>query len=369
MCGIAGYSLTSKSSTQRTFCAQALLAAIAERGADAVGYAYRRSGRPTVVKQRTPASSELLDRVSVPAGRDAAADARARLHEGPPVDRRQQPPRPPRRRRRDPQRDHHERRRAARRARLRAAEPRMTVDSEAIFALAAHSRNDPRGARDTSAARWRPPGSTSASRASSSSRAGAAARSGSARARRGLLRLDRASARDRRALLPARAAQARGQGRHVVRAGRTARSSRRERFRPDLDYVEPDPLPAVRAPGERDFCLTRLAAIAAPARRLPERAVGVRPSTPSSSSRSRTRYWNVPHAPRRARTAGRPATRSAARVAAARPPASRRTSAAGRARARAPRPASIARSSRSSPTATSKPASRSAVDSEPNVCQ
>jgi hypothetical protein len=38
---------------------------------------------------------------------------------------------------------------------------------------------------------------------------------------------------------------------------------RRERFRPDLEYVEPDPLPAVRAPGERDFCMTRLAAIAA----------------------------------------------------------------------------------------------------------
>jgi hypothetical protein len=38
---------------------------------------------------------------------------------------------------------------------------------------------------------------------------------------------------------------------------------RRERFRPDLEYVEADPLPAVRAPGEREFCLTRLAALAA----------------------------------------------------------------------------------------------------------
>jgi hypothetical protein len=44
-----------------------------------------------------------------------------------------------------------------------------------------------------------------------------------------------------------------------VRDGRVAR---RERFRPDLDYVERDPLPAVRAPGERDFCLMRLAALA-----------------------------------------------------------------------------------------------------------
>jgi hypothetical protein len=37
----------------------------------------------------------------------------------------------------------------------------------------------------------------------------------------------------------------------------------RRRFRPDLDYHEANPLPAVRAPGEREFCLTRLAALAA----------------------------------------------------------------------------------------------------------
>src|SRR3989442_7598883 len=67
MCGIAGYSLDSRSTLERTLAAQALLAAIAERGADAVGYAYRRPPDPyaTVVKQRTPAS-QLLDRVSVP---------------------------------------------------------------------------------------------------------------------------------------------------------------------------------------------------------------------------------------------------------------------------------------------------------------
>ena len=37
MCGIAGYSLNRESSIDRTLTAQALLAAIAERGADAVG--------------------------------------------------------------------------------------------------------------------------------------------------------------------------------------------------------------------------------------------------------------------------------------------------------------------------------------------
>ncbi len=46
MCGIAGYSLRPRSSLERTLAAQALLAAIAERGADAVGYAYRAPGEP-----------------------------------------------------------------------------------------------------------------------------------------------------------------------------------------------------------------------------------------------------------------------------------------------------------------------------------
>jgi glucosamine 6-phosphate synthetase-like amidotransferase/phosphosugar isomerase protein len=67
MCGIAGYSLSSSSNVDRTRAAQALLAGIAERGADAVGYAYRlpHTGRVAVHKQRSGAS-ELLDEVSIP---------------------------------------------------------------------------------------------------------------------------------------------------------------------------------------------------------------------------------------------------------------------------------------------------------------
>src|SRR5205085_12576445 len=66
MCGIAGYSLSAASSVDRTLAAQALLAGIAERGADAVGYAYRSEVAPiTVCKQRSGAS-QLLDRVFVP---------------------------------------------------------------------------------------------------------------------------------------------------------------------------------------------------------------------------------------------------------------------------------------------------------------
>ena len=66
MCGIAGYSVGGASETSRTLAAQALLAGIAERGADAVGYAFRAGGALTVHKQQTGAS-ELLDVLVVPA--------------------------------------------------------------------------------------------------------------------------------------------------------------------------------------------------------------------------------------------------------------------------------------------------------------
>jgi glucosamine 6-phosphate synthetase-like amidotransferase/phosphosugar isomerase protein len=65
MCGIAGYSLSAECEVDRTLAAQALLAGIAERGADAVGYAYRNGGGVHVHKQRSGAS-KLLDRVEIP---------------------------------------------------------------------------------------------------------------------------------------------------------------------------------------------------------------------------------------------------------------------------------------------------------------
>src|SRR5512133_1190887 len=145
MCGIAGYSVRSRSRIDRTLAAQALLAAIAERGADAVGYAYRApaDAYATVVKQRTPAS-KLLERVHVPIesnqllvhvrdytkGHPSIAANNHPVRHGPVVgihngiitndDELLAP---------------HS---------CARSEPRMTVDSEAIFALAAHSRNDPR---------------------------------------------------------------------------------------------------------------------------------------------------------------------------------------------------------------------------------
>ena len=56
MCGIAGYSLGTGSRLDRTLVAQALLAGIAERGADAAGYAYRTDDTLSVHKQRTGAT-------------------------------------------------------------------------------------------------------------------------------------------------------------------------------------------------------------------------------------------------------------------------------------------------------------------------
>ena len=141
MCGIAGYSLSPDSTVDRTLAAQALLAGIADRGADAVGYAYRAPGETfsTVVKQRTPASN-LLERLEVPqTASQALIHVRDYTKGHPSI----------------PANNHPVRHgpvvgihngiivnddeilgcfECAR------AEPRMSVDSEAILALAAHSR-------------------------------------------------------------------------------------------------------------------------------------------------------------------------------------------------------------------------------------
>jgi|GEM_PF-1612930 len=67
MCGIAGFSLNPDSSVDRTLAAQALLAGISERGADAVGYAQRSSDGPVSVTKLRGGASALLDELEVPA--------------------------------------------------------------------------------------------------------------------------------------------------------------------------------------------------------------------------------------------------------------------------------------------------------------
>src|SRR5438270_10745559 len=144
MCGIAGYSLSSRSAVDRTLAAQALLAGIAERGADAVGYAHRGPGSPypVVTKQRTPAS-HLLGRIFVPqTATDLLVHVRDYTKGHPSIAANNHPVR------HGPVVGIHngiivnddELLESFECARL---EPRMTVDSEAIFALAAHSRNEP----------------------------------------------------------------------------------------------------------------------------------------------------------------------------------------------------------------------------------
>src|SRR5438105_11765088 len=144
MCGIAGHSLSPRCSVDRTLAAQQLLAGIADRGADAVGYAYRGGHEefPVVTKQRTPASL-LLERIRVPAhATELLVHVRDYTKGHPSIPANNHPVR------HGPVVGIHngiilnDDELLAEFACSRS-EPRMTVDSEAIFALAAHSENDP----------------------------------------------------------------------------------------------------------------------------------------------------------------------------------------------------------------------------------
>ena len=145
MCGIAGYSVSLRSGVDRTLAAQALLAGIADRGADAVGYAYRggQDEYPVVTKQRT-AASRLLERITVPQHADELLiHVRDYTKGHPSIPANNHPVR------HGPVVGIHngiivnDDELLAPHSCARS-EPRMSVDSEAIFALAAHSHNDPR---------------------------------------------------------------------------------------------------------------------------------------------------------------------------------------------------------------------------------
>jgi glucosamine 6-phosphate synthetase-like amidotransferase/phosphosugar isomerase protein len=263
MCGIAGYSLRPRSNIERTLAAQVLLAAIAERGADAVGYAYRAPGEtyPTVVKQRTPAS-QLLERVEVPqSANQLLVHVRDYTKGHPSIDGNNHPVR------HGPVVGIHNGiivndddllapHSCAR------AEPRMTVDSEAIFAIAAHSRNSARALehlRGAMASAWideRESDTLFLARG-----AGRPMWLGESRDAVFFASTEAALAVvERYCGVRLRKHEVRQGTLLTVTDGRVAR---RERFRPDLEYVEDNPLPSVRAPQERDSCLLRLAALAA----------------------------------------------------------------------------------------------------------
>ena len=265
MCGIGGYSLSSRSVVDRTLAAQSLLAGIAERGADAVGYAYRAPGDayPVVTKQRTPAS-RLLERIDVPQpanellvhvrdytkGHPSIAANNHPVRHGPVVgihngiilndDELLEP---------------HS---------CARCEPRMTVDSEAIFCLAAHSENDPSALeelRGSLAAAWldsRVPGTVFAAR-------------GAGRPLwLGVGRQEVFFASTRLALeVVEQYVRVRLRKREVIEGTflelRDARIVRTARFRSDETYRDPVSLPAVRAPQEAVSCLAALAALVATA--------------------------------------------------------------------------------------------------------
>jgi len=262
MCGIAGYSLSQRSSVDRTLAAQALLAGIAERGADAAGYAFRGAGsHVSVVKQRSGAT-ELLGAVEIPTDvSEALVHVRDYTKGHPTIDANNHPVR------------HgavvgihngiieNDEDLFARHG-WRREHPEMTVDSEAIFALAEERRSDPAALEElygAMAAAWM------------DERLG-----GVLHVARGVGRplwigtggreVFFASTRDalevvertlRMSLRP-----------HEVSEGRLLRLQDgrvvgQDRFQPDRSYREERTLPAVRAPHEGVNCLARLAAIAA----------------------------------------------------------------------------------------------------------
>ncbi|HET8606658.1 MAG TPA: hypothetical protein VFL66_06465 [Gaiellaceae bacterium] len=265
MCGIAGYSLAPDCAVERTLAAQALLAGIAERGADAVGYAHRApgAGPAAVVKQRSGAS-KLLDRIGVPAAAtQLLVHVRDYTKGHPSVAANNHPVR------HGPVIGIHNGLIVNDEEILAGfscarAEPRMTVDSEAIFAVAAHSDGDARALerlRGAMATAWideRVPDTVTLARGMGRP-VWIGQGSGSvffASTRLALEVVERYAGVDLR--------------KQELREGtllrlRDGAIAARERFRPDLSYVEENPLPAVRAPREAEFCLSRLAALVATA--------------------------------------------------------------------------------------------------------
>ena len=262
MCGIAGYSLSESSSVDRTLAAQSLLAGIAERGADAVGYAHRIPNGPIVVHKQRSGASELLDEVRVPVDAiEALVHVRDYTKGHPSI-----------------AANNHPVRHGAvigihngiianddelfEQRGWRRHEPEMTVDSEAIFALAEESGNRAEALEQLY---------------------GAMATAWMDERRHGLLFLARGVGRPllvgrgRRVTFFAstklgletveRYAGVKLQKRELPEGtllaladGRVAWS---ERFRPDASFVEENPLPTVRAPQEGAHCLRRLAVLAA----------------------------------------------------------------------------------------------------------
>ncbi len=266
MCGIAGYSLAPKSRLDRTLAAQALLAAIAERGTDAVGYAYPApsgaSGPLVVVKQQTPAS-KLLDRVALPGdANELLVHVRDHTKGHPSVAANNHPIR------HGPVVGVHNGRIAnddelLAQHRCARAEPSMTVDSEAVFALAAHSGSDAKAFEEldgSMAAAWldeRRPGVLHLAR-------GVGRPLWLGEWQNGLAFASTEYALGVLESYCGLELRKRQLGDGTLLALRHGRVVRKQQFRTPV-WAETDALPAAGGMQERDFCLSRLATIAAAA--------------------------------------------------------------------------------------------------------
>jgi len=261
MCGIAGYSLSGSSSVERTLAAQALLAGIAERGADAVGYAHRSPGGAVeILKQRSGASA-LLEQVVLP---QTAAEVLVHVRDytkGHP----------------QIEANNHPIRHGAvvgvhngivfnddelmLEHGFERAEPLMTVDSEAIFALAEASDGAPsaleqlRGSMATAWIDERRPGTVFLARG-----VGRPLWIGAGRDELFFASTKAALEVVERFLQLKLRKREIAEGTLVVAA--EGRELGRQRFRPDRNFEERQ-LPAVRAPQEGVSCLRQLAALAA----------------------------------------------------------------------------------------------------------
>ena len=260
LCGIAGYSLSVESRVEQTLATQTLLAAIAERGSDAVGYAYRGSGLPLAVHKQRGGASALLDRLEVPReARQALVHVRDYTKGHPSLTANNHPIR------------HgavvgvhngiiaNDEQILAGHG-FERAEAGMTVDSEAIFALADESSSRPAALEELH-------GSMAAAWFDERDRETVFLARGIGRPLwigEGRRELFFASTRTALELVERYAGvrlRKRELGEGTVLAIVDGGVRRTESFEPDRSFVEDALLPPVRAPEEARSCLARLAAI------------------------------------------------------------------------------------------------------------
>ena len=263
LCGIAGYSLSDSSRVDPTLATQILMAAISERGSDAAGYCYRGPDVALAIHKQRSGASRLLDSIRVPAkSRQALVHVRDYTKGHPSLDANNHPIR------------HgavvgihngiirNDEEIFARHGFERAA-PRMTVDSEAIFALMEEARSSAKALDEiygSMASAWmdeREPEVVYVAR-------------GMGRPLwlgEGRNELFFASTKAALELVESYAnvsLKSRELGEGTLLSVRDGRLAAAQAFRPDMTFSE-EPLPAVRAPDEHRSCLALLASLAAPA--------------------------------------------------------------------------------------------------------